>query len=156
MNDIFETRAEALVVPVNCVGVAGKGLALEFRKRYPRWYEDYHNACLCLRLAVGDPWWWVNPWFGAKREGIRPLPYWIVSFPTKNHWRNKSNLETIKSGLCILTDDMKAKDVRSIAIPALGCGLGGLNWSDVELSLQAFAVLVPDTKVTIFPPKEEV
>lgn len=117
-GDIFTTSAEVLVVPVNCVGVAGKGLALAFRERYPVWFQLYQACCRAGELRIG-----------------RPLLHWtdplIISFPTKEHWRLPSHLSYIEQGLTGLAALVVRRQVQSLAVPKLGCGEGQLLWSDV-------------------------
>lgn len=122
-GSIFDSQCEVLVNPVNCVGVMGKGLALEFKKRYPEMFEDYVEMCEQRILRIGLV--------------ILTCNSTLVLFPTKRHWRDSSKIEDIISGLNALgnvlayrIDYMKRE--QSIAIPALGCGLGGLDWADVE------------------------
>jgi O-acetyl-ADP-ribose deacetylase (regulator of RNase III) len=149
-TDIFLARADALVNPVNCVGAMGKGLALEFRKRFPEYYLSYRQACLERLVSVGCVWWWENHRWYTHQE-----PRWIASFPTKDHWRDKSNLQYIEAGMRDLIEGALDMGVRSIAIPALGCGLGGLNWSDVKPLIDRFVEALPSVKCMVFPPREE-
>jgi O-acetyl-ADP-ribose deacetylase (regulator of RNase III) len=129
-GSLFDSNADALVVPVNCVGVAGAGLALEFRLRYPHWFAAYRSICLDSRpyvraaISIGKVWAYKPSCAG---------PSAIVSFPTKRHWKLASSLDYIEDGL----DSLRAwlidrPQVESIAVPALGCGLGGLPWADVR------------------------
>lgn len=114
-GNIFESPAQTIVNTVNCKGVMGKGLALKFRKKYPEMYKEYRRAC--------DQ--------GKLKPGILLPPYkaselrWILNFPTKNHWRFKSKLEYIESGLIYFSEKYKEWGINSIAFPRLGCQLGG-------------------------------
>jgi appr-1-p processing enzyme family protein len=118
-GNIFNSSCEFLVNPVNCVGVMGKGLALEFKNKYPLNFEIYKKAC-------------DNASFNIGNLLIVPVDNkFIVNFPTKKHWRNKSDLEFIKIGLEELKVAIKNFNIKSIAIPKLGCGLGGLDWNEV-------------------------
>lgn len=118
-GNIFNSDCEFLVNPVNCVGVMGKGLALEFKNKYPLNFEIYKKAC-------------DNASFNIGNLLIVPVDNkFIVNFPTKKHWRNKSDLEFIKIGLEELKVAIKDFNIKSIAIPKLGCGLGGLDWNEV-------------------------
>lgn len=122
-GDIFWCGAGALVNPVNCVGVMGKGMALKCKKIYPENYEEYRKACR-----------WLKPgrlYTHRVPDSSSHVKY-IINFPTKDHWRNPSKLEYISEGLDALKDEIKMLRLYSIAIPALGCGCGGLNWRDVE------------------------
>lgn len=118
-GNIFNSDCEFLVNPVNCVGVMGKGLALEFKNKYPLNFEIYKKAC-------------DNASFNIGNLLIVPVDNkFIVNFPTKKHWRNKSDLEFIKIGLEELKVAIKDFNIKSIALPKLGCGLGGLDWNEV-------------------------
>lgn len=122
--DIFESGCDMLVNPVNCVGVAGAGLALEFREKFPNNFRAYRSACLRKELSPGGVL-VLEPW-----PDKTPL---IANFATKLHWRDKSRLDYIKTGLGTLrslVDDRQ--DIQSVAIPALGCGLGGLDFIAVQ------------------------
>ena len=118
-GNIFNSSCEFLVNPVNCVGVMGKGLALEFKNKYPLNFEIYKKVC-------------DNASFNIGNLLIVPVDNkFIVNFPTKKHWRNKSDLEFIKIGLEELKVAIKDFNIKSIALPKLGCGLGGLDWNEV-------------------------
>lgn len=145
-GDIFESDCEALVNPVNCIGVMGAGLALQFKKRYPIYFEKYRAAC---RLG------WVEPRFVWIYEtGYCNNPKLIVSFPTKIHWENPSHLHWINYGLKNLAWWIKWKSINSIAIPALGCGRGGLSWDSVKLSIQSVLQNVDNSvRILIYEPK---
>ena len=118
-GNIFNSSCEFLVNPVNCVGVMGKGLALEFKNKYPLNFEIYKKAC-------------DNASFNIGNLLIVPVDNkFIVNFPTKKHWRNKSDLEFIKIGLEELKVAIKDFNIKSIALPKLGCGLGGLDLNEV-------------------------
>lgn len=118
-GNIFNSSCEFLVNPVNCVGVMGKGLALEFKNKYPLNFEIYKKAC-------------DNAYFNIGNLLIVPVDNkFIVNFPTKKHWRNKSDLEFIKIGLEELKVAINDFNIKSIALPKLGCGLGGLDWNEV-------------------------
>lgn len=118
-GNIFNSSCEFLVNPVNCVGVMGKGLALEFKNKYPLNFEVYKKACDNASFNIGN--------LLIVYENNK----FIVNFPTKKHWRNKSDLEFIKIGLEELKVAIKEFNIKSIALPKLGCGLGGLDWNEV-------------------------
>ena len=120
-GDIFQSGADVLVNPVNCVGVMGAGLALEFRKRFPGLYEDYRAACQRGMIAPGE----VVRWGSDTKPDI-------VLFPVKVHWKRPSRLPWIGAGLRSLRKLILEDQITSIAVPALGCGLDGLNWDDVK------------------------
>ncbi|MBH8599603.1 MULTISPECIES: macro domain-containing protein [unclassified Thermoactinomyces] len=125
-GNILESDAEALVNPVNCVGVMGKGLALQFKKSYPSNFNQYVQACKAGKLKPGI----VYPVFEQEK--------WILNFPTKRHWRQKSKLEYIEQGLQDLIRIIETKDIQSVAVSALGCGLGGLNWDEVKKLIEQY------------------
>lgn len=123
-GSIFDSDCTALVNPVNTVGVAGAGLAKQFAIRYPRANDAYVNLCKGGVLTIGT--------VGAYEDATGKT---IVFFPTKDHWRNPSALEYIEAGITPLVNWIKKSGVDSIALPKLGCGLGGLRWRDVKLLL---------------------
>lgn len=127
-GDLFESQAEALVNPVNCVGVMGKGLALQFKRRFQENLRLYVNACVVGKVRVGKM--FVTEPFGQD------APRWIVNFPTKQNWLAPSKLEWIESGLKDLRRFLVENHVGSVAIPALGAGLGGLDWTDVRALIE--------------------
>lgn len=120
IGDLFESRLQTLVNPVNCVGVMGKGLALEFKKRFPAMFNDYVERCENREVQPGQPYLYRDP-SGAM----------IVNFPTKGHWRSQSSMRDIAVGLDYLAGHVGAWEITSIALPALGCGNGGLSWDQV-------------------------
>ncbi|MCP4914612.1 MAG: macro domain-containing protein [Oligoflexia bacterium] len=119
-GNIFNSRAQVIVNPVNCVGVMGAGLAKQFKLRYPEMFKDYQKRCKEGSLKIGLPYLW-------KSEDR-----FILNFPTKDHWRSNSNLDEIRKGLLHVKENYKSWKIRSISFPALGCGLGGLEWHDVS------------------------
>lgn len=142
-GDLLATDAEALVNTVNTVGVMGKGIALQFKQAFPDNYAAYEAACRRDEVQIGKMYVFHRP----------NNPRTIINFPTKKHWKGKSKIEDIKSGLKSLIDIVKKERIRSIAVPPLGCGNGGLEWEDVKpLIEQAFAKL-PDVTVQLFHPE---
>lgn len=125
-GDIFTSRASTLVNPINCVGVVGKGLAHEFKLRYPDMYADYMSRYRLGRLNIGQPYIYYG---SAYAPASRPD---IICFPTKHDWRSDSRIEYIESGLITLAGKLESWSVESLAMPALGCGCGNLSWSDVH------------------------
>ncbi len=123
-GDLFESQAEALVNAVNCVGVMGKGIALQFKSRFPENFRLYADACMFKEVKTGKMF--------VTQPTEPGAPRWIVNFPTKKHWSNPSKLEWIESGLKDLRRFLIEHKVQSVAIPALGAGLGGLNWKDIR------------------------
>ncbi len=147
-GDMFAEEVDALVNPVNCVGVMGAGVALEFKKRWPAYEANYANDCEMGRMSLTQPMLWPDRWPSGR-------PVKLISFPTKQHWREKSRLREIELGLRNLATILKAHefDIRSVAIPALGCGLGGLAWNDVkDLMFQMLVCYVPDTDIRLYEP----
>jgi O-acetyl-ADP-ribose deacetylase (regulator of RNase III)/uncharacterized protein YwgA len=124
IGDIFKSKAQTLVNTANTVGVMGKGLALEFRRRYPDMYEDYLRRVERHEFKLGYP-------YLFKRR----LPPWILVFPTKQDWRSVSRLSDIEAGLEHLERNYRVWGIESIAVPPLGCGLGQLEWTIVGPTL---------------------
>ncbi len=124
IGDIFESDAQTLVNTVNCVGVMGKGIALEFKVRFPNMYEDYVQRCRDGRVKLGEPY--------LYRRLTRP---WILNFPTKDHWRSVSRLHDIVAGLRYLQAHYRDWGITSLAVPPLGCGHGQLEWRVVGPTL---------------------
>jgi O-acetyl-ADP-ribose deacetylase (regulator of RNase III) len=123
-GDLFESRAQTLVNTVNTVGVMGKGVALEFKQRYPEMYQDYVRRCARHEVKLGRPY--------LFQQLVGP---WILNFPTKDHWRSLSRLSDIVDGLDYLRDHYKEWGITSLAVPPLGSGNGGLEWRVVGRSL---------------------
>lgn len=143
-GDILKADAEALVNTVNCVGVMGRGIALQFKKAYPENFKAYKAACDDKEVQPGQM-------FVVDLARIC-TPHFIINFPTKRHWRGKSRLEDIQAGLKDLIEVVKRENIRSVAIPPLGCGLGGLDWAEVRpLIVQAFEAL-PNVDALLFEP----
>src|SRR5208282_6097338 len=133
-GDLLATNAEALVNTVNTVGVMGKGIALQFKLAFPDNYAAYEAACKRGEVQIGRM-------FVFHREND---PRIIINFPTKRHWRGQSKIEDIKSGLKVLIEVVRKERIKSIAVPPLGCGNGGLDWEEVRpLITHAFSEL-PD------------
>lgn len=146
-GSIFTSGAYALVNPVNCVGVMGKGLAEEFKKRFPGNFARYKTACDTGVVQVGK----IFPYYPRPGQSVQV----IYNFPTKDHWRNPSRLKWVEDGLLDLMTYLKITPVTSIAIPALGCGEGGLGWHDVYPRIVSLAAVFPDIHFLIYPPKEK-
>ena len=124
-GNLFDSKAEAIVNTVNTVGVMGKGIALQFKKNYPTNYKTYLTACKNNELKVGDLLiTQEQSMFGGKK--------YIVNFPTKKHWRQPSEYSYIEGGLIKLVEFIKDNEIKSIAIPPLGAGNGGLDWYKVK------------------------
>lgn len=126
-GDIFEADVDALVNPVNCKGVSGKGLAKQFKDRFPENQKHYENMARKGKLHLGDI--LVYHDYEILNGEDRRI---IINFPTKNHWEDESYIETISDGMEVLRGAIAAYNIESIAIPPLGCGLGGLDWFYVK------------------------
>lgn len=143
-GDILKSEADALVNTVNCVGVMGRGIALQFKNMFPENFKAYEVAC--------------------KREAVQPgrmfvfetgqlmSPRFIINFPTKRHWRSRSRIEDIESGLVDLVQVIRDKNIRSIAIPPLGAGLGGLEWNEVRSRIELALAGLENVQIFIYEP----
>jgi O-acetyl-ADP-ribose deacetylase (regulator of RNase III)/uncharacterized protein YwgA len=120
IGDLFDSQAQVLVNTVNCVGVMGKGVAEQFKKRFPTMFEDYKRRCDQKLLRIGEPYLYQDA-AGAR----------IINFPTKDHWRSPSRLADIQLGLEYFAAHAASWGIASVAMPPLGCGNGGLEWSEV-------------------------
>ena len=167
-GDIFAADVEALVNAVNCVGVMGHGLALEFKKAFPENFKIYAAACKRKEVRPGTMFVFELRASTPAREasdallqqgdlfdsGTRPEggPRYIINFPTKRHWRGKSRMEDIESGLAALAHEIRKRNIRSVALPALGCGLGGLDWVMVRECIELRLRKLNDVKIVVFEP----
>ena len=145
-GNLLEAEVAALVNTVNTVGVMGKGLALMFKERFPENYTAYVKACRAGEVQTGQM--FVFP--VEEKSGLQ----WIVNFPTKQHWRLPTKIEWVRDGLVALRDTIQDKQISSIALPPLGCGNGGLQWSvvrplveEVLSGLRAVEILVYEPTV---------
>ncbi len=143
-GNILEAPVEALVNTVNSVGVMGKGVALQFKQAYPKNFAFYRAACKRGEVRPGRMLVYDN--------GQLINPRYIINFPTKQHWKQPSRLEYIDAGLEALVKEVQARDIRSIAIPPLGAGSGGLNWSDVRARIEQAFVAMPNVRVLVYEP----
>ena len=144
-GDLLKEQTHAIVNTVNCVGVMGKGIALQFKQRWPENFKDYAAACKRKELKPG------NMFIHDFGEWAKPR--FIINFPTKVHWKGDSKIEYIEHGLRDLIVQIKRLGIKSIALPPLGCGNGGLAWNEVRrLITEAFEEL-PDVQVNLFEPK---
>jgi len=141
-GDIFKSPAQVITNPVNCVGVMGGGLALEFKKRYADLFGDYVERCKKNLVKPGQPYLFET----ADTQ--------ILNFPTKRHWKDVSLIEDIESGLKFLAENYAEMGIFYLALPALGCGLGGLEWSDVKHLIDKHLGPVADLEVMVFEPAE--
>lgn len=143
-GDILRESTEALVNTVNCVGVMGRGIALQFKKAFPTNFNRYLVACNRKEVMPGKV-------FTVEVSQLTN-PKYIINFPTKRHWRGRSKIEDINSGLEALTEEVKSLGIASVAIPPLGCGLGGLDWDVVKPKIEAAFANMQEVKVVVFEP----
>lgn len=140
IGNLFESKAQTWVNTVNCVGVMGKGVALEFKNRFPDMYEDYMARCKRGEVKLGRPYLFK-----------RLVPPWILNFPTKEHWRSVANLTKIVEGLEYLLKHYKTWGIESLAVPPLGCGQGQLEWKIVGPTLYRVLNKI-DIQVELYAP----
>ena len=143
-GDILQAEAQALVNTVNCEGVMGRGIALSFKSAYPENFKAYAAACKREEVKPGQMFVYDN--------GMLSSPRWIINFPTKRHWRGKSRIEDIQSGMDALVAEIRARDITSIAIPPLGAGLGGLAWTDVRPIIENALADLPNVRAVLYEP----
>lgn len=144
-GNLLEADAEALVNTVNTVGVMGKGVALMFKEAFPENFAAYEMACKEGEVKLGRV-------FATRRRDLLNGPKWIVNFPTKAHWRFPSQIEWIEEGLRDLVRFIRENTIRSIAIPPLGSGNGGLNWNEVRPLIEAAVSGLEDVQVIVYEP----
>lgn len=143
-GDLLLADTQALVNTVNCVGVMGKGIALQFKSRYPENFTAYQKACKRGDVAIGSM-------FVTETNQLDG-PQYIVNFPTKKHWRTPSQLSYIDAGLTDLIHVVRERRITSIAIPPLGAGNGGLSWQDVHPKLFAAFCELSEVRVVLYAP----
>ena len=122
-GNILTADVEALVNTVNTVGIMGKGIALAFKKAFPLNYKLYKKVCNNKEFTIGSM-------FTTNTGQL--MPKFIINFPTKEHWKGRSKIESIENGMKKLVETIKTNQIKSIAIPPLGCGNGGLNWPNIK------------------------
>lgn len=144
-GDILRDDSDAIVNTVNCVGIMGRGIALQFKNAWPENFKAYQAACKRDEVQPGLMF--------VYEVGQLTTPRFIVNFPTKRHWRGKSRIEDIESGLNALVSEIRARGIRSVAIPPLGSGLGGLDWREVRPRIEAALGDLPNVRVRIYEPK---
>lgn len=144
-GNLFDEDVEALVNAVNCVGVMGGGIALQFKDRFPENYHEYEAACKSNAVTLGTMF--------VHETGSLFNPKYIINFPTKDHWQNLSRLSDIEEGLKDLANVIKQHNISSIALPALGCGLGGLSWRVVKGVIEQTLKDLSDVRIVVFEPQ---
>ena len=143
-EDIFDCNVEAIVNTVNCVGAMGRGIALQFKKKYPENAKFYEKSCKHKIVMPGKM-------LVYEQNGLLN-PKFIINFPTKRHWRGESRIDDISNGLDNLVEVIKKHNIMSIALPPLGCGLGGLKWGDVRQLMESMLTHLINVNIFIFEP----
>lgn len=143
-GDILRADADAIVNTVNCVGFMGRGIAAQFKRAYPENFRVYEAACKRGEVQPGRM--LVYELAGS------PSPRFIINFPTKRHWKANSRIDDIEVGLKALIGEVRSRKIRSIAVPPLGCGLGGLDWAEVRPLIETAFVELPDVRVFVYEP----
>lgn len=143
-GNLLTANVDALVNTVNTVGVMGKGLALQVRRAYPAMYEEYSSATKRGEVQLGKMHVWATDAISHPR--------YVINFPTKGHWRSRSRLADIRTGLNDLVRVVEEYEIRSLAVPPLGCGNGGLAWPDVEPLIREAFIRLPEVQVELYLP----
>lgn len=146
-GDLLKDDSEAVVNTVNCVGIMGRGIALQFKNTFPENFKAYKDACDRDEVQPGVM-------FVFETGNITP-PRFIINFPTKRHWRGASRMEDVESGLVDLVKVIRELGIQSIAIPPLGSGLGGLHWPDVRKRIEGALAELPEVRVRVYEPHQE-
>lgn len=144
IGDILQANVEALVNTVNCVGIMGRGIALQFKNQFPDNFKAYRAACTREEVRPGRM-------FVFETHTLTN-PKYIINFPTKRHWKGKSRMEDIDSGLRALKEEIRERGIRSIAIPPLGSGLGGLDWDKVRPRIETALRSLDGVAILVFEP----
>jgi O-acetyl-ADP-ribose deacetylase (regulator of RNase III) len=143
-GNLLEAPVEALVNTVNTVGVMGKGIALMFKEAFPANFRAYEEACKNKQVKIGQMF--------VRETSALEGPRWIINFPTKKHWRQPSRLEWIVAGLDDLRKVIHDLEIRSIALPPLGSGNGGLNWKEVKVEVKRALEDLKDVNILVYEP----
>lgn len=144
-GNLLTAPAEALVNTVNTEGVMGKGIALQFKQAFPQMFRSYERACKSGEVKLGK----IHVF---DLGGLVGGPRWILNFPTKGHWRSASRIGDVEAGLEDLVEVVRSLNIRSIAVPPLGCGNGGLDWNKVRPLIEAAFDALPDVHVLLYAP----
>lgn len=147
-GNILNENVDAIVNTVNCVGIMGRGIALQLKKNFPKNFKAYALACKRGEVRPG------RMFVYETDEGTNPR--FIINFPTKRHWRSKSQIQDIQKGLLALVDEIQVRNIKSIAIPPLGSGLGGLNWIEVRECIDKALSDLEHVDIIIFEPNSNV
>ena len=147
-GDIFASDAEVYVNPVNLFGVMGAGLALEFKNEFPKMFKEYKALSDKGETKFGN----LHVYEVSEEENPDYEGLVIINFPTKSSWKNPSQLEYIKVGMEALINIIKEDGYQSVALPALGCGLGGLNWADVKKIIEEYCNQLPEVEFEVYEP----
>lgn len=143
-GNLLDEKTNAIVNTVNCVGIMGKGIALQFKQAYPDNFAEYRKACEKQEVEIGKMFvHTIHDMFGDR---------YIINFPTKKHWKENSKYSYIEDGLKDLLEIIKKFNIKSIAIPPLGCGHGGLDWNKVYLLIEKAFSKIPDVKIKLYEP----
>jgi O-acetyl-ADP-ribose deacetylase (regulator of RNase III) len=143
-GNLLKAGTEALVNTVNTVGVMGKGIALQFKRAFPENFLFYQRACEHEDVQPGRMLVFETGWMSPPR--------YIINFPTKRHWRSSSRLEDIETGLQALVEEIRTRGIRSIAVPPLGCGNGGLDWNQVRSRIEKALAPLEDVEIRLYGP----
>src|SRR6266550_1988124 len=143
-GNLLEAEAEALVNTVNTEGVMGKGIALQFKKKFPAMFEDYQAACKAGRVRIGQM------HIYERKDMLNPR--YVINFPTKRHWRSPARIEDIRAGLAALVKVIRERGIRSVAVPPLGCGNGKLDWNEVLPVIRGALSELEGVRVLVYPP----
>ncbi|MGV0954830.1 MAG: type II toxin-antitoxin system antitoxin DNA ADP-ribosyl glycohydrolase DarG [Fluviibacter sp.] len=143
-GNILEDESDAIVNTVNCVGVMGRGIALQFKNAWPKNFKAYEAACKREEVLPGRMF--------VYETGQLSGPKFIINFPTKRHWRGKSHIQDVVSGLQALVKEIEQRGIRSIAVPPLGSGLGGLNWKEVLPLIEKNLGSLSGVRVRVYEP----
>lgn len=146
-GDILRADVEALVNTVNCVGFMGRGIAAQFKRAFPENFRAYEAACRRKEVEPGKMLVFVT--------GQLTNPRFIINFPTKRHWRGRSRIGDIEAGLKALVKEVRDRRIKSLAVPPLGCGLGGLDWRDVRPRIERALAALMDVRTVVYEPSED-
>jgi O-acetyl-ADP-ribose deacetylase (regulator of RNase III) len=147
-GNLLDAEVEALVNTVNTVGVMGKGIALMFKEAFPENFKVYVAACKAGDMTLGKM-------LITERKDLVNGPRWIINFPTKKHWRHPSKMQWITEGLEDLKRVIRERDIKSVALPPLGSGNGGLEWKEVRGHIKTALATMPDVEFIVYEPTNQ-